>query len=120
MTEGYPLQWPTNRPRTQRRARSRFDMSLARARDALFEELARMDAKAPVLFTNLALRRDGLPYANQNEPTDPGAAVYFTLKGRQVAFSCDRWDLVCDNIQAIRHTLGALRGIKRWGTGGHG
>ena len=61
--------------------------------------------------------RDGLPYANQPEPSDQGAAIYFERKGKQMAFSCDRWDRVRDNIQAIRHTIAALRGLERWGTG---
>jgi hypothetical protein len=58
-----------------------------------------------------------LPYAIAREPNDRGAAVYFTLKGQQMCFACDRWDCVADNIQAIRKTIEALRGIERWGTG---
>jgi hypothetical protein len=34
-----------------------------------------------------------------------------------MCFACDRWDRVGDNIQAIRHTIAALHGIERWGTG---
>ncbi|OWK35489.1 DnaJ-class molecular chaperone with C-terminal Zn finger domain [Fimbriiglobus ruber] len=44
-------------------------------------------------------------------------AVYFTHKGQQMCFCCDRWDSVADNVQAIRKTIEALRGIERWGTG---
>lgn len=76
-----------------------------------------MGARYPVLSTNVALRRDGLPYANQPEPDDPGICVYFEWKGRQMAFACDRWDRVRDNVQAVRHTIAALRGLERWGTG---
>lgn len=115
--EAYPLHWPVGKPRVSRRERSRFDVSFAKARDELFNELYRMGARMPVLSTNIPLRRDGLPYANEKEPADPGAAVYFTWKDRQMCFSCDRWDLVKDNIQAIRHTVSALRGLERWGTG---
>ncbi|HEY9546744.1 MAG TPA: J domain-containing protein, partial [Solimonas sp.] len=42
---------------------------------------------------------------------------YFTHKGRDMAFACDRWDKVGDNIHAIAKTIEALRGIARWGTG---
>lgn len=117
MTEAYPLAWPAAKPRTNRRDRSRFDVTFAKARDELFKELALMGARMPVLSTNVNLRRDGLPYANQPEPRDPGVAVYFTWKKRELCFSCDRWDRVRDNIQAIRHTISALRGLERWGTG---
>jgi len=117
MTESFPLQWPAHRPRITRRERSRFSVSFAKARDELFRELRLMGARWPVLSTNVALRRDGLPYANQPEPSDPGVAIYFEWKKRQMAFSCDRWDRVRDNVQAIRHTIAALRGLDRWGTG---
>ena len=115
----HPLQWPDARPRTKlyRRQRSRFSVTLAKARDELFAELGRMGACNIVLSTNLSLRQDGLPYANQRQPEDAGAAVYFEYKGDRVAFACDRWDKIEHNVQAIRHTIAALRGIARWGTG---
>lgn len=117
MTEAYPLQWPTGRPRVTRRERSRFNTSMATARDALIDELRLLGARYAVLSTNFSLRRDGLPYANQREPEDPGAAIYFEYQGRQMCFACDRWDRVRDNVQAIRLTIAALRGLERWGTG---
>lgn len=113
----YPLSWPAGRPRAKYREDARFDTSFARARDGLATELERLGAKRPVLSTNIELRIDGLPYANRANPMDPGVAVYFTYKGKQFAFACDRWRRVEDNIQAIRKTIEALRGIARWGTG---
>jgi hypothetical protein len=32
-----------------------------------------------------------------------------------MTFACDRWGRVKDNIQAVRKTIEALRGIERWG-----
>lgn len=90
---------------------------MASVRDELFNELRMLGAKAVVLSSNLKLRQDGLPMANQSQPWDPGVAVYFTYKGKQVCFACDRWNKVEDNMQAVRHTIDALRGIARWGTG---
>lgn len=51
------------------------------------------------------------------EPHDPGVAVYFVLKGKGkgMAFACDRYVYVYENIQAIAKTIEALRGIERWG-----
>lgn len=117
MTEAYPLQWPAGRPRTNRPQSSRFSVSFAAARDSLFHELRLMGAKLPVLSTNITLRQDGIPYANQRQPEDKGVAIYFEYKGKSVCFACDRWDKVEDNIQAVRKTIEALRGISRWGTG---
>ena len=117
MTEAYPLQWPEGRPRTRRRETARFATTFAAARDALLEEISRLGGTHAVLSSNLELRRDGLPYANQRQPDDPGIAVYFMYKGRQQCFACDRWTKTHDNMQAIRKTIEALRGIARWGTG---
>jgi hypothetical protein len=114
--DSYPLQWPEGWPRTERPKRSRFDVSLPRARDELLNEIRLMGGRYPVISSNLATRRDGLPYANQKEPSDKGVAVYFQDRhGRPKVFACDRWDQVADNIRAIGKTLESLRGIERWG-----
>jgi len=115
--EAFPLAWPPGKPRTSLPQRSRFDVAFATARDELMREIQLLGGSLPVLSSNIPLKRDGLPYAGQKEPDDRGVAVYFTLKKQQMCFCCDRWDKVGDNIQAIRHTIAALRGIERWGTG---
>ena len=123
--EAYPLSWPAGRNRTEdfRREAAKFDVGFARARDNLVDEIKRLtgttrwgDAKI-VISTNLALRRDGLPLANQRQPDDVGVAVYFTYKQHQRCFACDRWMKIEHNMQAIAKTIEALRGIARWGTG---
>jgi hypothetical protein len=92
-------------------------VSFAKARDDLLAELDKMRAVKIVISTNIPLRRDGLPYANQREPDDSGVAVYFDWKRRSYCFACDRWDRVKDNIRAIGLHLAALRGQERWGVG---
>lgn len=123
--EAYPLQWPTGRPRTAHysRERAKFDVSFARARDNIIHEVQLLAggrwASDPhtVISTNIALRRDGLPLAGQRQPDDPGVAVFFLYKKRQMSFACDRWQKIEHNMQAIAKTIEALRGIARWGTG---
>jgi hypothetical protein len=115
--EAYPLQWPVGRPRAKRRENTQFQSSLAKARDHLMNEIRLLGGKQPILSSNLELRLDGLPYANQKAPDDPGIAVYFTYKDKQHCFACDDWRLVEDNVRAIGKTIEALRGIARWGTG---
>ncbi len=118
--EAFPLQWPLNKPRTpgHRRERSRFETSFTVARDTLLKEIKLLRGRAVVISTNVSLRRDGLPLAGQRTPDDPGVAVYFLDKnGKQKCVACDRWNKVEDNIQSIRKTIEALRGIDRWGTG---
>lgn len=112
----YPLKWPAGLPRTSSPERARFSILLMPAIAHLRDELRLSGATLPVISTNVALRRDGLPYANAREPDDSGVAVYFTRDGRQQVIACDRWDLVAHNVRAIGKTVEALRGIERWGS----
>lgn len=111
----YPLQWPEGWPRTQNPKQSRFDTSLAVARDELLNELRLLGAKNVVINSNMKLRNDGLPYSRQGYIHDVGIAVYFILNGRQQCIPCDKWNHIRDNVQAVRLTVAALRGLERWG-----
>ncbi len=112
----YPLYWPEGWPRTKSTKPSQFSTRFATARDGLLSEIRRFGGQQIILSTNVELRRDGLPYANQRNPEDSGVAVYFQFKGESQVFACDRWSKVEDNIQAIRKTIEAIRGIERWGS----
>lgn len=127
MTTAHPLHWPEGRKRTGHYSRetARFDVTFARARDDIAREVYLLTGHSMrypgntnlVISTNVALRQDGLPLANQRKPDDPGVAVYFTYKGKQRCFACDRWNRIEDNMRAISKTIEAIRGISRWGTG---
>lgn len=111
----YPLHWPEHWPRSGKRKSSAFQCSFATARDGLVEQLRLMGARYIVISSNVETRRDGLPYATFKEPNDPGVAVYFQWRGKQMTFACDQWDKVKDNLRAIGKTMEALRGVERWG-----
>lgn len=113
--EAYPLSWPIGWPRTPVRQKGQFGFTFARARDELFKEIDRLGGRDVILSTNINLRRDGLPYANTREPSDPGVAVYFKFKDLNRVFACDKYSHTKDNIRAITKTIEALRGIERWG-----
>lgn len=85
--EAYPLHWPAGWPRTSAPQRSRFDGGFAKIRDELFAEIERLGGRYIVLSTNVALRRDGLPYANQAEPPDSGVAVYFERREQHLTWT---------------------------------
>lgn len=116
--EAYPLDWPETEPRTpwHRRTVSTFKVSLARARDDLFDELRRLGARGVVLSTNMELRRDGLPYAKQRRMDDPGAACFWEVDGQAFAMACDSYTDLLSNVRAIGLTVGALRSIERHGS----
>jgi hypothetical protein len=117
MTEAYPLQWPQGKPRSSHPKRSNFRTAHGAACQFVLGEIRRLGGTLPVISTNIPLRKDGLPYATYRSPDDRGVAVYFSYRGQQMCFACDKWDIVHDNIYAVGKTIEALRGIERWGTG---
>ncbi|VTU28842.1 chaperone protein DnaJ [Variovorax sp. PBL-H6] len=117
----FPLAWPLHKPRTDhwRIERSAFDRkrSLASARDLLVNEIKLLRGTDLIVSSNIPLRLDGLPRSGYAAPRDAGVAICFKRDKQDMAFACDRWDRVEDNIYAIAKTIDALRGVARWGTG---
>jgi hypothetical protein len=119
MVDAYPLQWPIGRARTaehQRKYGNLNKMPAGRIRQLLAKEMRLMNVSNWVISSNVAVRNDGLPYANQKAPDDPGVVLYFTRKGVDIAISCDSWHYVDANLRAIGLTIEAIRGMERWGT----
>lgn len=114
---GFPLAWPIGRPRARERERSQFKVSLVAAIQDLKYEVDRLGGSQLVISSNLQLRQDGLPRGDRGAPRDPGVACYFTYKKKPMCFACDRWAEVHENMRAIGLTIGALRGIERYGSG---
>ncbi|WP_244622605.1 J domain-containing protein [Microvirga brassicacearum] len=78
-------------------------------------ELDRLGARDYILSSNLALRLDGLPRSDQATPSDPGVALYFSLKNVPHCLPCDTFLRVADNIAAIAKHIEATRAIERYG-----
>ena len=116
--EAFPLAWPLGWPRVQSYARksSTYRVTLAQARDRLFAELRLAGARDVVVSSNLTLRLDGVPLANQREPLDPGVAVYWTdRKRRPRVIACDVWRTVRENMRALGLAVECIRGLERTG-----
>lgn len=117
--DAYPLRWPVGWARTASpdRRESRYQVTFARARDELLRSVYQLGAEDQdiVISSNIALRRDGRPYANQAEPTDPGIAVYWTQDRQPRVMACDCWRTTRDNLRAVGLTVDALRAIERSG-----
>lgn len=123
----FPLEWPTGRKRLDSwcRKASRFrDLGFAKCRDDLLRSCKKFGAKNVVLSTEVALRLDGLPYANMRAPNDPGVALYFDLQKytnnkmttRHFALACDTYRKVEENLRALVHTIEAMNQIERHGS----
>lgn len=115
--DSFPLCWPPGWRRAGARKSSKFKASFAPSRDQLFRELKLLGCPNynVILSSNIPLRKDGIPYAGQANPQDPGFAVYFSLNNKPMVFACDQYKTATDNLWAIAKSIEALRGIKRWG-----
>lgn len=112
MANAYPLQWPVGRARwNAQREASKFKMGEGAMVAHLYDELDRLGAVDVVISTNRS------PYSRAQNITDPGVAVYFTYKGKQVCIAADRYIKVQDNLHAVGLCIEAIRGMERWGTG---
>lgn len=118
MIEAYPLCWPAGKPRATSRGHSNFKTNFGSARDKCRNEIYLLGGRDVIISTNIPLKGNGDPYADSRKNVgDTGVAVYFNYKKKAMAFCCDRWWRVEDNMHAISLTIGAMRGISRWGTG---
>ena len=112
----YPLQWNPQISRSKRQYRSRFgSRSPSRAGIELEKELSLLSGTDIVISSNLKTKVDGGFYANQDRLEDSGICVYLKLKGEEKCFACDQWDIVADNIWALKLNVAAIRGMERWG-----
>jgi hypothetical protein len=133
----YPLCWPQNWKRTTSRTGAQFGktetqyvegirsyagksrLSMRDAIDRIADELRLMGVKEEncIVSTNIPLNLSGVPRGDRGEPSDPGAAIYWTHKGKSQCMAIDRYTRVADNLAAIAATLGALRAVERHGGG---
>lgn len=116
MIEAYPLRWPDGWARTKWPQRSRYDLSFARARDEIVRQVRLAKGRNPIITTNIALRRDGLPLANMSEPKDSGVALYWDDKDRKPrVLPIDAWKTVRENMRAVAMAIESLRTFDRTG-----
>lgn len=133
----FPLTWPIGWKRTASAARRRAafystrqvtnslgtfkakeSISVGTALKRLTDELRRLSAKSIVISSNLRVREDGLPHAQQaKQLEDPGVAVYFKLNQIDRVLACDRWSSAADNLAAIAGHIAAIRTQDRYGVG---
>lgn len=110
----FPLSWPEDLPRTERKVASLFRSSLSAAlrnvRSSL--ELFAKDSGKQVTDIVLSSNVGGL---DPGQPADPGVAAWFTWDGQQRCIAVDRYPKVEDNLQAIHHIIEARRTEMRHG-----
>ena len=117
MIESFPLYWPVGYKRKSNRIWSRFKITMDKAQRFLRDELSRMGAVDLIISTNIPVRKDGMLYADwmNKKIDDPGVAIYFKYKGKDVSMCCDQYNKIWENIYALGKGIEALRGMERWG-----
>lgn len=120
MTQAYPLQWPEGWRRTparERRKSAEGGGTWDNTRRGLYGELEKLNASHVVVSSWLELRLDGQPRGDKARfpISDPGVAVYFTLRGRPMVIARDAYVTVADNAWGILMALTYLRGLERHG-----
>jgi hypothetical protein len=127
--KAYPLTWPEGWPRCPSRqdgvhhfkVRGKDGymqpITIERAQRKLHAELAAMRTQYVVMSSNMRVRRDGLMESTNSSPADPGVALYFTYKGRQMAMASDRFDTVAANLRSLGLAIEAIRQLERHGGG---
>lgn len=131
MTEAYPLQWPIGWPRTALEDRERGYkfrqtggggygrglVTFAVARDKLYQELERLGAQSVIISTNHKPDIRGMPIESKRKVDDDGVAIYFRLKGRDMAMACDRYDGAAANMRSLGLAIEGMRQLERHGGG---
>jgi hypothetical protein len=122
----FPLEWPLGWKRVLPSARQRAGfstkasadgrLSVLKATERLQGQLDLLGGRNSVLSTNVSLRLDGRPRSDE-EPGDPGAALYFQFRGKATVLACDKWTRVADNIAALAAHIDAIRRVDRYGVG---
>jgi len=129
----WPLEWPLGWKRTPPNKRERSasftktvkigDLKRQKAvsgnesTERLERQIELIGGEGATLSTNVRLRLDGRPDSRLEDPSDPGAAVYFRFRGKATVLACDRYVRVADNIAALAAHIDALRRIERYGVG---
>jgi hypothetical protein len=112
--QSYPLHWPPGFPRTKNREVSRFRTSFDKALQNVRASLRAFAADSgrgltdPIMSSNRNLLDD--------DPGDPGVAVWFRWDNTQLCIAVDRYMSVADNLQAVHHILEARRTELRHGS----
>jgi hypothetical protein len=118
MIEAYPLQWPVGYKRTAARTWSKFKQSPDKVQAMLNSQVRSLGGTGLVISSNVNIRKDGAMYSDMmsaNLP-DPGIAVYFKYKDKDIVMCCDTYLKPWENAYALAKAIEALRKMEQlWG-----
>jgi hypothetical protein len=117
MKDAYPLAWPIGYKRTKSRTKSLFKQTPDNAQKHLRDEISRLGASNLIVSSNCMVRNDGFVYSDMSNSKieDPGVAIYFKYKGKEITMCCDTYERVWENIYALAKGIESIRAIERYG-----
>lgn len=109
----YPLSWPDGFPKTKRQESSRFNTTLAKALDNVYDAIKKFSNDSGKQVGDLIISSN---YSlTEQKPKEAGVVIYFTWDGEETCIPVDKYTLVEDNLQAIFHCIEAKRTMLRHG-----
>lgn len=111
--DAYPLFWPLGQERTANRKKSQFRTTLNGAIKNVQSELRLFGNDTSRRVTDILISSN-VSISDQN-PRDPGVAVYFKWDGIDCCFAVDIYNKPVDNLQAIAKVVEAERAKMRHG-----
>jgi hypothetical protein len=99
---------------------SRFSgrgFTIGKVRDELMNELRLLGATDIVVSPNVPTRPDGLLRSDPRRLDDPGIAVYFKFKKKQMVMARDGFVSVAGNLRSLGMAIEGLRQLERHGGG---
>jgi hypothetical protein len=79
------------------------------------DELRRLGATEIVVSSNVAVKADGLLYADSRRIDDPGIAVYFKFKKKSLVMARDGFHSVAGNLRSLGLAIDGMRQLERHG-----
>lgn len=103
----YPLRWPAELARTDKRHGSNYRATWTAVMAELERECRGFDVKEMVVTSN---------YTQGNiHGTDTAVSALMTRRGRKYIIACDRYWKATDNLRAICEIVAAYRTLERFG-----
>lgn len=114
----YPLTWPLGYARSATRQEGQFKQDLASSTKELRRQLELLGAENVLISSNNPLgtwqSAKSISDAERKAARDPGAAVYFRRKKKDLVLACDSFDKVWKNIYAIALIIDGIRRSERY------
>ncbi len=107
MTQPYPLDWPDNIRRTDRRVKSQFRTSLNPAMNNVLDSLKKFASDSSRKIENVVISSNVT--LGVQKPADSGVAIWFIWDGDLRCIAVDKYLKVEENLQAVHHVLEARR-----------